>query len=200
MRLIVLIMTGLGVAGCSPNTTVSQQMFGSSQVMVAPGNLRLVTERRRDGHPAVVCTEPSPDYALAFTTKADLTVKTTPGTGPQGDVAGKVERSETVTEGKGREAAVLALRDGLYAACQAYANGVIGYDAYSLILSQYGALLAAIVQPPQSGARSYSNDGLAALVTACVSTHDPTRQPAARNALLDIGFCREVLRRVGRAR
>ena len=31
-------------------------------------------------------------------------------------------------------AGVVALRDGLYAACQAYANGVLGQDAYSLIL------------------------------------------------------------------
>ena len=39
----------------------------------------------------------------------------------------------------------MALRDGLYAACQAYANGVLGQDAYSLILSQYGNLLVRLV-------------------------------------------------------
>jgi hypothetical protein len=44
----------------------------------------------------------------------------------------------------GRTAGVVALRDGLYTACQAYANDVIGKDAYSLILSQYGNLLVAL--------------------------------------------------------
>jgi hypothetical protein len=42
-------------------------------------------------------------------------------------------------------AGVVALGDGLYAACQAYANGVLGQDAYSVILSQYGTLLVRLV-------------------------------------------------------
>jgi hypothetical protein len=42
----------------------------------------------------------------------------------------------------GRTAGVVAL--GLYSACQAYANQLIGKDAYALILSQYGNLLVAL--------------------------------------------------------
>lgn len=199
MRLVACAALSAFLGGCSPNMSVSQQQFGSSQVMIAPGNLRLITERQRDGQ-AVVCTEPSPDYAVAFGTKVSASLKTTPPAGATGiDASGSLDRTEAVTAGAGREAAVLALRDGLYAACQAYANGVIGQDAYSLVLSQYGTLLAAIVNPPKDGASAaYSNDGLAALVTACVSAYDPTRRSTSRNALLDIGTCRAVLRRVGR--
>ena len=63
----------------------------------------------------------------------------------------------------GRTAGVVALRDGLYAACQAYANGVLGQDAYSVILSQYGTLLVRLVSassasdpggPPAAPSRS----------------------------------------------
>jgi hypothetical protein len=39
---------------------------------------------------------------------------------------------------------VLALRDGLYATCQAYTNGALGQSAYALGLSQYGNLLVAL--------------------------------------------------------
>jgi hypothetical protein len=47
------------------------------------------------------------------------------------------------------------LRDGLYATCQAYANGALGQSAYALGLSQYGNLLVAL------------------------TAHDPGFQPAA---------------------
>jgi hypothetical protein len=52
--------------------------------------------------------------------------------------------TEAVTAQLGRTAGVVALRDGLYSACQAYANRIIGKDAYALILSQYGNLLVAL--------------------------------------------------------
>lgn len=186
------------LAGCSPNLSVSQQQFGSSQVMIAPGNLRLITERQRDGQ-AIVCTEPSPDYAVAFGTKVTANLKVTPPTGGTAiDTAGtSIDRTETVTAGAGRAAAVLALRDGLYAACQAYANGVIGKDAYSLVLSQYGELLAAVVN--EKATQPYSNDGLAALVTACISAFDSTRGSYSRNPLLNVSDCRAVLRSLGKA-
>ena len=41
----------------------------------------------------------------------------------------------------GRSTALLGLRDGLYRACEAYANGAIGADAYALVLSRYGQLM-----------------------------------------------------------
>lgn len=163
--------------------------------MIAPGNLRLITERMRDGHP-IICTEPSPDYAVAFGTKISAGVKVTPPGGTAVDTSGSLDRTEVVSLGAGRAAAVLALRDGLYAACQAYANGVIGQDAYSLVLSQYGELLSAVVN--EKATESYSNDGVAALLTACISAYDPTRKSISRNPLLDLPTCRAVLRRVGR--
>ena len=80
------------------------------------------------GTQIVTCSEPSPDYATAFSQDIDLTVKSTapqaPGEGTfSNDVAEKIEKLE------GRSKGVLALRDGLYAACQAYTNGQIGKDA-----------------------------------------------------------------------
>jgi len=194
VRVLLCAVSAAIVAGCSPNLSVSQQQFGTSRVIIAPGNLRLVTERIRDGIP-VVCTEPSPDYAVAFNNKINLSVARAAPTGASpGNSTVSSEMTEQVHKGGGREAAILALRDGLYAACQAYANGVIGQDAYSLVLSQYGTLLAAIVNPPKDGAQTtYGNDGVAALLTACVSAYDPSRIPQSRNMLLDPVTCRRVL-------
>jgi hypothetical protein len=44
----------------------------------------------------------------------------------------------------GRSTALLGLRDGLFRACEAYANGVIGADAYALVLSRYGQLMTTL--------------------------------------------------------
>jgi len=71
----------------------------------------------------------------------------------------------------GRTAGVVALRDGLYAACQAYANGVIGKDAYALIISQYGNLLVALASGGVTG-------GAAAPASAAGSSATPTTTPA----------------------
>jgi hypothetical protein len=113
-------------------------------------------------------------------------------------IEGDGSSSETLVEGAGRAEAVLALRDGLYTACQAYANGVLGQDAYAIILSQYGSLLVALVgkdaaagkAPPAAG-----QSAMAALVVACISTHDASRTVYGRNDMLNPIFCAQVLRR-----
>jgi hypothetical protein len=49
-----------------------------------------------------------------------------------------------VTALAGRSTALLGLRDGLYRACEAYANGALGADAYALVLSRYGQLMTTL--------------------------------------------------------
>ena len=98
------------------------------------------------------------------------------------------------------------MRDGLYAACQAYANGIIGKDAYSIILSQYGMLLVALLEdspavsvaaaaaaadpkaaaakvaaPVITFAKAQSASAFAALLVACINGFDPTRRDYARS-------------------
>jgi len=52
--------------------------------------------------------------------------------------------AEAVLALAGRSTALLGLRDGLYRACEAYANGAIGADAYALVLSRYGQLMTTL--------------------------------------------------------
>lgn len=228
IALLTLLLISVAVSACdSPSAHIGRASFGTSDVLTTTGNLRLVTERHRivggiDTH--VVCTEPSPDYAIAFGAKASLGAKLNVTGVGEGEGTGTYERSEQATALEGRTAGVLALRDGLYAACQAYVNGVIGHDAYALILSQYGNLLVGLAGAPASvtvsipagadakgaataaaiakavatasGTASRGNDGVAALLVACLSSTDQTREPALPNRLLSVPFCQNVLRRV----
>jgi hypothetical protein len=227
IRIAATVLIAACAAACSSaNQRVAHARVGTTEALVTTGNLRLVTERGRAGFPRVLCTEPSPDYAIAFgsTTRAaaalnggappaEVTAAAATGAAaaaPPGSAAGGFERvtTEDVEEGAGRAAAVLALRDGLYAACQSYANGVLGYDAYAMILSQYGHLLVALV----GGGRTEADEGksvsftaaaidgrratLSTLLVACVSGNDETRQvpyPTRKNPLLTPEFCRKVM-------
>lgn len=149
MRLFLIGLFGLCLSGCgSPNGRFTDVRFGDAVGLATTGNLRLITERTRPelGGQQIFCTEPSPDYAIAFGSKA-IVSGTGSGNGISVGANGDFESTEQVTAMDGRSAAVLALRDGLYAACQNYANGIIGHDAYALILSQYGDILTKIVAP-----------------------------------------------------
>ena len=146
---VTAILVFAWLSGCAapdpkPIDLSSQKLLNPQSAMLLPGgNYRLVTVRQPSSS-GILCSEPSPDWAVAFGHAI--------GGSASGGVPGKASISlsgnssstETVTAMLGRTAGVVALRDGLYSACQAYANGVIGKDAYSLILSQYGNLLVSL--------------------------------------------------------
>jgi hypothetical protein len=220
MRVFAAGMVCLALAGCdSPNFRTSQFQFGSAQTLAATGNLRFVSERRRDfadgSAQQVACTEPSPDYATAATTAVDISAKSAVAEAPI-EAQGKVNVAEAITKLDGRSKGVLALRDDLYAACQAYTNGQIGKDAYSVILSQYGQLLVALMNETTGGTALAAGDAsalaamvrqqreasaFAAVLVACINGNDPTRathEVLRPNTLLTPDYCRRVMRRAGR--
>jgi hypothetical protein len=149
MRAVLAMLLCGMITGCAnPNTKPTELKFGSSDTIITSGAIRMVSERPRplpgDGTLPTVCTEPSPDVAIAFARSAAVSGSFSEPQGPTASASGSFSTSETITPLAGRTAGVLALRDGLFAACQSYVNGVIGHDAYALILSQYGNLLVAL--------------------------------------------------------
>lgn len=194
---VVVVFVSIILAGCSPNMNVAQVGFGDSKGIVSGGNLRLVTERKKLPNPNIVCTEPSPDYAVAFDRTRKVIV-TPPAEASGSKVDIDASPAEDITTGTGREAGVLALRDGLYTACQSYANGVIGQDAYAIILSQYGNLLVALVGKDDAAAKvqpSGAQSAFSALLVACISQHDKSRSYQGENILLTPSFCSQVLKK-----
>jgi len=108
------------------------------------GDVRMVSQRT---HPLlknpVVCTEPAPDVALALSTAAAVTAQGGNGAA-NGSLGISGSSAEAVAELAGRSTALLGLRDGLYRACEAYANGILGQDAYALIVSRYSQLMTTL--------------------------------------------------------
>lgn len=179
MKLVAILITLAALAGCSSaSDRVTKLEFGDAKVLATTGNLRLVTNRARIQPNGValntICTEPSPDYAIAFGSTASSTGSVTLANGNKGDFNASAGTSELATALAGRSAGVLALRDGLYAACQSYANGVIGHDAYAIILSQYGDLLVALA--------GNSTDQAATVQTATTTTTAAAKAEDASSA------------------
>ena len=148
MRYVVLGFAALVLAGCSfLEDDVARgfaQSWSLTPVTFTTADVRMITQRTRQGSPnPIMCTEPSPDVAKALSTAAQLT-----GSGGNGTATGSVGAGGASAEAAlalaGRSTALLGLRDGLYRACEAYANGVIGADAYALVLSRYGQLMTTL--------------------------------------------------------
>lgn len=201
-----LLLVGLITACSDPNTTPMQIQFGDSKTLVMGGNLRMVTERERPmpgaGSLPTMCSEPSPDVAIAFGRSLAAQGSYAEPSGPSVSGSFNASSTETATQLAGRTAGVLALRDGLFAACQSYSNGVLGHDAYAIILSQYGNLLVALAGTgtAEVSLPSPQDTAVAALLVSCVSEYDPTRLAAvnpdktfATNPMLSPRLCGALL-------
>ncbi len=163
----LVMMIALGGCDRRPPLIIPAPGPGASQLqptsffLTSGGDYRLNTVRpapattlQLDGRDEpipqpVLCSEPSPDYATAISTLLEAAAKGGSGSA-SGSLSASASTTETLLAMAGRSSGVVALRDGLYAACQAYANGIIGRDDYALILSQYGDLLVSVVNSAAS--------------------------------------------------
>lgn len=135
---------------------VEHHTLGSSQTLATDAGARLVTATpivgtvdstgRFKPH-QINCAEPSPDVAkaieTAFSSGISLDVTGQPGNMPadlQAKLANAIatSRSEALAQLTERLPTIQLLRDGLFRACEAYANGTLSPISYSLVLSRYG--------------------------------------------------------------
>jgi hypothetical protein len=152
MRCVTLSVLALALlAGCSTFENEAQSQFHDSghwdtsgRVSVTTGDVRVVTSRKHpESHQLVVCTEPSPDVAKAISSAIQVTGKASDNKiSAEGSL--QANTAQSLTALAGRSTALLALRDGLYHACEAYANGALGADAYALVLARYGQLMTTL--------------------------------------------------------
>jgi hypothetical protein len=148
MRCAVLIFAALPLVNCSIlEDDVARgyaQRDSLTPATFTTADVRMITQRRRPySHDTVMCTEPSPDVAKALSAAAQLS-GSGGNAGTTGSLAAGGASAEAVIALAGRSTALLGLRDGLYRACEAYANGAIGADAYALVLSRYGQLMTTL--------------------------------------------------------
>lgn len=144
-------------------------------------DVRILTNRK---HPLfnndVVCAEPSPDVAKALASAASLTAQGGNGAA-SGSLGASGASAEALSELAGRSTALLGLRDGLYRACEAYANGALGQDAYALMISRYSQLMTTLfLGQDVTGAAGV--EGKAAAVSAVLQAMGNQTAPAPQGA------------------
>jgi len=139
-----------GLYGCATleddvgRTYASGVKMKDVDLTITTADARIVMHRKRLGSDDyVVCTEPPPDTAKAIQAVLALEGKGGDGTVTAG-ASMSSGASEAVLELAGRSTALLGLRDGLYRACEAYANGALGADAYALLETRYGQLMTTL--------------------------------------------------------
>jgi hypothetical protein len=216
-----IAISSLALMACAcadPNIRPVNVDLGHSTTIATGPALRLVSERPREidgrGFLPTVCSEPNPDAVIAFGRSLTASANFADGQGMTASGNVNTNVTEAATQLAGRTAGVLALRDGLYAACQAYANGTLGHDAYALVLSQYGALLVALAGTANQAPTAYTpqDAAMSALLVSCVSEWDPTRAYALAesrraggpvretNLLLSKQFCGGLLKTISAGR
>jgi hypothetical protein len=142
-------LAALALTSCTTFEDDAQRTYTSTAAFGFPATFttadaRIITERVQPvTRQPVVCTEPSPDVAKAIATSFALSGQGGNGTA-SGGIAASGGSAEAVAELAGRTTALVGLRDGLYRACEAYANGVIGANAYALILGRYSQLMSTL--------------------------------------------------------
>lgn len=148
--LICFILSFLSGCGVLANQAAAEHDEGHPQsggaITYTTADVRTIMRRTRPKTgeiPEVVCTEPTPDVAKALSSAFSASAKGNSGS-VGGDLSLSQSTAQALAELGGRSTALLALRDGLFRTCEAYANGSIGSAAYALVLSRYGQLMTTL--------------------------------------------------------
>lgn len=152
-----LVFAAISLAGCGDRN------FGAVRTTTTEADDRVVmasTPQRPpvNGAPVIpnqiFCAEPSPDVAKAVSSASQAAVSaqvnaTQPQSGTAIEAAGTVaagrSRAEALAQLAERLATIQLLRDGLYRACEAFANGAVGPISYALMLSRYGDTMVTLL-------------------------------------------------------
>lgn len=149
-RLLVLALLSAITGGCAIDRRRAGKIYflGTEAdrrlVFTAPNEYRASSGKITPTQ--IVCAEPSPDVAKAIAeAKSFAAAARGSGSEPQtrvqvqgeGSASYSSSRAESLAQLTNRMATIQLLRDGLYRACEAYANGAIGATTYAVILSRY---------------------------------------------------------------
>ncbi len=159
--------------------------------VVTDAKQRIVTNVPAEGGPGgnkptrIVCAEPSPDVAQAISEaisaslKADTGGAVGGGRGDGGQGAFSKNLAEAMAQLGEQLATIQLLRDGLYRACEMYANGAINETTYAVIASRYDdTMITMLLGELAAGAFGHSG---AAVGTAADEAPQAERLPGANS-------------------
>jgi hypothetical protein len=154
---MVLFVMTIVVSGCGikelGDTRALLTTAEQRTIMVRP--YKNTTSRDRKIIPKeIICAEPSADVATIMSKSFNLSnalevLVRKPDV--QAEAAGKVASALSISQAQAlaqltnRLATIQLLRDGLYRACEAYANGALSDIAYAVMLSGYGDVMVTLL-------------------------------------------------------
>lgn len=152
LRLGPLLLLGLLAAGCDKsfpfvaNLETEKRYLGHDSVVVTGAehralvNVKVPEKLQKPGEVTptrIICAEPSPDVAKALQTAFGASLSASAPEAGSGAGALSAATAESVAQLGERLATIQLLRDGLYRACEAYANGAISSVEYTVMLSRF---------------------------------------------------------------
>lgn len=170
----LLAAASLTLGACVDMPSVSHQTLGNADTLATKADSRLIYSRTVVTDPQsgkirpseVVCAEPSPDVAKAFSTafgaSAEAEANALPALTEAGDIKGSLalsrSRSEAIAQLGKRLGTIQLLRNGLFSACEAYANGAISPMSYAFLLSRFGDVMVTLLAVELVGGDGVSPD------------------------------------------
>ena len=145
------IAASTALAGCAEWKSIYRtSTLGENQAIITDAKQRVVlnTAVGRGSRPGqvvanrVVCAEPSPDVAQALSSSLSASLEAAVAGQGQGAAEFASSTAESVAQLGARLATIQVLRDGLYRACEAYANGALSSASYAMIIAGYDDTLA----------------------------------------------------------
>ena len=139
-----------GVAVDAKQRFVWSPTVTARTVRVENGQLVADSEER-----AIICAEPSPDALTAIAANLDARANASAGD-DEGTASVSTSLSETAQYVGQRTQVIQLLRDGLYRACEAYANGALDDFGYSIILGQIDLFMLQLLTADALGSSDQS--------------------------------------------
>ena len=172
-RLAVVTGLGLVLAGCdSPALWTSiYRTVPSDQTILTDAKQRSILNVAAAGGPGrnrptrIVCAEPSPDVAQAVSGAISAAIKVEIAGKGGGAASFGRSAADAVAQLGERLGTIQLLRDGLYRACEAYANGAITSTTYAMIVSRYDDTMVTLLMG-ELAAGAFGRAGAAAMTAA----------------------------------
>jgi len=153
IRLALILPAAAVLAGCwetrlnvRPENSLGDSKSGSIHFNAAEYRAILSVPRGERGGRFITCVEPSPDIAKVFGTAFGVAAEgTEPKIGLQASLAVSMSRAASAAQLGERLATIQLLRDVLYRACEAYANGALDETSYSVIMSRMDDMIVTML-------------------------------------------------------
>ena len=140
-----------------------------------------VADFRREGH-RIVCAEPSPDVAQAIQAAVQASANVSNGQTQVGGQFGYAVAAQVAQLGE-RLAAIQLLRDKMYRACEAYANGAMRQAGYISLIARIDKTMATMLSSEMAAGAFGRNQALLQGSASAQSSVDPNAIKQAQDTL-----------------